>query len=307
MQTFPWRWPGAQPIPRVMIRVQVLAVALTVSAGCAGQQRGSVGGGAEATGTESEGGASGGSAGGSSSGGTVDLPPLPTSLEDTLAIYGAAWGEQDPIRRRALLELVWADDGIYRDPTVVAEGRDALVEAIGEFHQSLPGATLELADKVESFGNFVRFDWSLQGPVDSPGTDFGELDDDGRLLRIVGFFGPQPTDTPVPEAVQAYLDAWNAPDDATRAQRLADAVTPSIVYRDPTTAVAGPEALSAYIESTRATVGDAPLLLSGTPDAYGPVMRFTWTMGDPIVVAGIDFATVADDGRLAEITGFFGG
>ena len=38
----------------------------------------------------------------------------------------------------------------------------------------------------------MRFGWRIVrdgGEQVSEGTDFGELDDDGRLRRIVGFFG----------------------------------------------------------------------------------------------------------------------
>jgi hypothetical protein len=35
------------------------------------------------------------------------------------------------------------------------------------------------------------------------------------------------------------------------------------------------------------------------------MMRFAWRIGDPPVAAGLDVVTVADDGRLAEVNGFF--
>ena len=46
--------------------------------------------------------------------------------------------------------------------------------------------------------------------------------------------------------------------------------------------------------------------LSFGPDAHNDVVRFAWTLrGDAGPVgAGVDFATVAPDGRLRNVTGF---
>jgi hypothetical protein len=41
--------------------------------------------------------------------------------------------------------------------------------------------------------HFARYGWDLVGPdgvVAVNGTDFVEFDGEGKLLRIVGFFGP---------------------------------------------------------------------------------------------------------------------
>jgi hypothetical protein len=44
------------------------------------------------------------------------------------------------------------------------------------------------------------------------------------------------------------------------------------------------------------------------PDAHNDRVRFTWQLFGPsgadAVATGIDFATVAEDGRLREVTGF---
>jgi hypothetical protein len=48
--------------------------------------------------------------------------------------------------------------------------------------------------------------------------------------------------------------------------------------------------------------------LSSGPDAHHDVVRFAWTMygpeSDAPVAGGVDFARVADDGRLSSVTGF---
>jgi hypothetical protein len=46
--------------------------------------------------------------------------------------------------------------------------------------------------------------------------------------------------------------------------------------------------------------------LSFGPDAHNDRVRFAWRLneGDDLVAAGVDFGTVADDGRLRSVTGF---
>ncbi|MEM1245913.1 MAG: nuclear transport factor 2 family protein [Acidobacteriota bacterium] len=119
--------------------------------------------------------------------------------EEAVALYGAAWAEADPAKRRALLEKAWAEDGVYTDPSAEVKGRDALHEHIGAFLDQGTGASLVLTSKVDSHhGHRLRFSWSMvskDGQTVATGIDYGEVDDDGRLRLIVGFFGPfQPVD-----------------------------------------------------------------------------------------------------------------
>jgi hypothetical protein len=108
-----------------------------------------------------------------------------------VANYVAAWDAPDEDERRTALERAWTDDGVYRDPTAVVEGRDALVAHIGGFH----GARVVATSGVDAYDGYLRFAWQMldaDGLVTLEGIDFGELAPDGRLKRIVGFFGPLP-------------------------------------------------------------------------------------------------------------------
>jgi hypothetical protein len=114
---------------------------------------------------------------------------------DVVAAYGAAWNEPDEGRRRELLEQGWADDGVYCDPTASVAGRDALVAHIGGFHDQLPGVRIELTSQVDEHHGWLRFAWTMvgaDGATLTEGFDVGELAEDGRLRRIIGFFGPFP-------------------------------------------------------------------------------------------------------------------
>ncbi len=115
------------------------------------------------------------------------------SVREIIKTYTACWSEQDEGRRRALLDKVWAEDGTYQDPTADVAGREALVQHIGGFHQSMPGARIELASGVSEHHGHIYFAWRLitaDGSTYVEGVDFGTVDADGRLSQIVGFFGP---------------------------------------------------------------------------------------------------------------------
>jgi hypothetical protein len=121
--------------------------------------------------------------------------PVGTVVDD----YMRAWQEPEPAARRALLEQCWAADGVYSDPMVQVTGRDGLADHIGGFQAAQPGARIELASGVDEHDGQLRFAWRMRaadGAVALEGTDFGELDGEGRLRRIVGFFGPLPAGGP---------------------------------------------------------------------------------------------------------------
>ena len=113
---------------------------------------------------------------------------------EVVAAYGAAWNEPDENARRALLQQSFADDGTYTDPTGHADGREALVAHIAGFHAMMPGHTIDMNSGVDVYGDVFRFAWVMRNgtEVALEGMDFGELASDGRVSRIVGFFGPFP-------------------------------------------------------------------------------------------------------------------
>lgn len=131
------------------------------------------------------------------------IPALTTSLraqqsggsaiERVVAAYGQAWNEPVLARRDALLQQAWADQGRYTDPTADVLGRQALSAHIARFLADNRGTKIELTSTIDSHHGLIRFTWRMVGKDGSPlgdGMDFGEIGPDGRLSRIVGFFGP---------------------------------------------------------------------------------------------------------------------
>jgi hypothetical protein len=108
--------------------------------------------------------------------------------------YGAAWNETDEGARRVLLDQSWADDGQYSDPTGSADGRDALLAHIGGFQAMMPGHTIDMTSGLDTRDNVFRFAWVMRNGTEVllEGMDYGEFAPDGRVSKIVGFFGPFP-------------------------------------------------------------------------------------------------------------------
>jgi len=113
----------------------------------------------------------------------------------TLTRYMAAWNEADAAIRQTLLEQCWADDGVYVDPNVELAGREQLSRHIAKVQATRPGARVEFMSGVDIHHHVVRFLWRLVRPDGTVGVtsiDFGEIGSDGRLTKIIGFFGEAP-------------------------------------------------------------------------------------------------------------------
>jgi hypothetical protein len=120
------------------------------------------------------------------------------STADTVNAYMAAWNEADENKRKALVEQCWADDGLYCDPVSEGRGREALLKIIAGMHAQQAGARIDLTSAIDQHHNQVRFAWSFvgaDGKTAIEGIDVGELAADGKIGRIIGFWGAPPAKT----------------------------------------------------------------------------------------------------------------
>jgi hypothetical protein len=117
-----------------------------------------------------------------------------TSIDATTIVddYLAAWNERDEQRRAELIERAWAPDGRLIDPPFEGEGHDGISQMAAVMHEHYVGHRFERTSGVDMHHSHLRFAWKLVGPdgeVAVAGIDVADLADDGRIARVVGFFG----------------------------------------------------------------------------------------------------------------------
>ena len=114
----------------------------------------------------------------------------PESLDHMLA----AWNERDPERVRGHIEKALAPDVEFIDPGIVARGLDEFEANVHEVHQRIPGADYLRVSGVDGHHDCYRYHWEIRrdGELLLPGFDVTEVDDQGRVTRVLGFFGPMP-------------------------------------------------------------------------------------------------------------------
>lgn len=114
------------------------------------------------------------------------------SLNTALAGYFAMWNEDDPARRRAIIEETWTPDASYVEPLMAVTGYDALNSGVAGLQAQFPGHSIRPAGAAENHHDRVRFRWELIGPGGGApiagGTNVGVLAPDGRLRQVTGFF-----------------------------------------------------------------------------------------------------------------------
>ena len=116
-----------------------------------------------------------------------------TAVERLVDTYCSAWSEPDPVCRRRTLDEIWAPDATYTDPRAHLIGAAALCAHISTILAGRPGAKIVRTSVLDCHHGLVRFAWRVvqaDGSLLPEGLDLAEISDDGRILRIIGFFGP---------------------------------------------------------------------------------------------------------------------
>jgi hypothetical protein len=115
-----------------------------------------------------------------------------SDLASIIDTHLAGYCEPDPEVRAALLAKAWVPDGELIDPPFEGRGRDEIAAMVDVVLTHYAGHTFKRTTAVDIHHDRARYGWELvagDGTVAVAGTDFVELDGDGKLARIVGFFG----------------------------------------------------------------------------------------------------------------------
>jgi hypothetical protein len=105
------------------------------------------------------------------------------------------FGENDPARRRAAIDEIWAEDGVFYDPNSGAHrGRDEIDRVAGAIKATHPEFRYQLIAEPKQLGNATRAPWVSGRPGEAPsyaGTDF-IIARDSRIVAVYLFFDELP-------------------------------------------------------------------------------------------------------------------
>ena len=105
------------------------------------------------------------------------------------------FGESDPPRRRAAIDELWTEDGVFYDPKTGAHrGRDEIDRVAGAIRTTHPDFRYQPIAEPEEMGNGGRVQWVAGRPDEAPayaGTDF-IIAGDGRIAALYLFFDKLP-------------------------------------------------------------------------------------------------------------------
>ncbi len=106
--------------------------------------------------------------------------------------------------------------------------------------------------------------------------------------------------------ITTYIAAWNETDAERRRALVAETFSEDARYLDPLMSGEGQDAIAEMIGAAQSQFPGHRFELAYGPDAHNDVVRFAWTLhgADGPVANGVDFGTVAEDGRLRNVTGF---
>ena len=113
----------------------------------------------------------------------------------------------------------------------------------------------------------------------------------------------------IDQTVEGYFAMWNETDPQRRQELINSAWVTEGSYVDPLFAATGHAALDAMVVAVHERFPGYRFTLTEAIDAHHDRARWGWALGgpagEPPVAIGVDFATLAADGRLPQVTGFF--
>ena len=114
-------------------------------------------------------------------------------MDSVIEAYDQAWNATNLDERRRLLEAALTEDCELVEPRGRFAGRDAVLDRITGFADRFPGARVDLTTAVDEHNGFARYGWRIvdrDGKELLEGIDVVERSPDGRLRKVLMFFGP---------------------------------------------------------------------------------------------------------------------
>ena len=110
---------------------------------------------------------------------------------DNLDRMLAAWNSTTEAEVRAHINAALEHNVHFVDPNHNIIGREAFVRMVLLVHSQIPGAAYARASNVDVQNNHCRYHWTIHrdGNLLMQGFDVTEVNDAGRIVKVIGFFG----------------------------------------------------------------------------------------------------------------------
>ena len=105
-----------------------------------------------------------------------------------------AWNEKDLDQIRSHLDKSVAENVVFADPSNFIHGRDTFEAMIRRFRLAYPESFIKRTSGMDSHNNRYRYTWEIYvgETLIVKGFDVAQIDEDGLVERIDGFFGDFP-------------------------------------------------------------------------------------------------------------------
>ncbi|NJM75947.1 MAG: SnoaL-like domain-containing protein [Acaryochloridaceae cyanobacterium RU_4_10] len=115
-----------------------------------------------------------------------------SNIQQIIDRYLAAWNTLDPEQRSTAMQAIVADNCYYADAHLpdALTSREAHDRFITQFRTKFPDFSLQLDSPTQGHHGYYRFGWQLlkvDGSVFTKGMYFGEINDEGKICKIIGF------------------------------------------------------------------------------------------------------------------------
>lgn len=125
---------------------------------------------------------------------TSGLPQ--NTVPSSLQMYEKVWNEQNSNSRLTMINTIWLGETTYEDPAALTKGPIEFNAMITKFHKDFPGSTLTAAELQSTKNKFYTWTWKVfdaSKKLIMTGRDIIELNGDGKILAVKGFFGQAST------------------------------------------------------------------------------------------------------------------
>ena len=109
------------------------------------------------------------------------------NLEKMMAI----WNSKDAGEIERLTSEALEHNVHFVDPNHNIIGHDAVIKMVHQVQSEIPDSVYARASDVDIQNNFCRYHWSIHndGNLLMAGFDVTEVNDAGKIVKVIGFFG----------------------------------------------------------------------------------------------------------------------